>query len=315
MLSRTAEGLFWIARNLERAETYARLLQVGYRMSMTPSPAGGYESEWSSVLAATGNADEFSRHYDEVNERNVENFLSFDARNPSSIKNCIASARNNARANRVAVTTEVWEALNHAYLEFRELEKDQNALKKIPDLVDWVKRQSATIRGSFLNTQLLIDSSDFFNLGYYLERADNTARLLDVKYFVLLPTIHMVGGSVDSYQWMTLLRAVSAVRAFHWTYGGDHSPERIAHFLILNPACPRSLFHCCDRMEYHFSRLAKLYGTSNPAHYLLAERLERFYEADIRDIIKQGLHEFLSKFIADMGKLNNQIAESYLFER
>ena len=131
----------------------------------------------------------------------------------------------------------------------------------LPQLCDWTKRQGALLRGATEGTHLQNDGYDFLNLGYYLERGDNTARLLDVKYYVLLPTTDMVGGSIDTYQWTTLLRALSAYRAFHWSYGGEYSPRKIAHFLILNRACPRSLLHCQTKVEEHLGWLAKAYGT------------------------------------------------------
>ena len=151
------------------------------------------------------------------------------------------------------------------------------------------------------------------NLGYYLERGDNTARLLDVKYYVLLPTTDMVGGSIDTYQWTTLLRALSSYRAFHWSYGGEYSPRKIAHFLILNRACPRSLLHCQDKVGEHLGRLAHAYGSRNHAHDRLHAMLAELAEAEVEDIIEEGLHEFLTRFIYQNGALAQDVADGYLF--
>ena len=166
---------------------------------------------------------------------------------------CFERARQNGRAMRTALTTEMWDALNGAYLELAEIEREPRSEPLLPQLCDWTKRQGALFRGTTEGTHLQNDGYDFLNIGGYLERGDNTARLLDVKYYVLLPTTDMVGGSIDTYQWTTLLRALSAFRAFHWSYGGEYRPRKIAHFLILNRACPRSLLHCQDRCSTSIS--------------------------------------------------------------
>ncbi len=250
MLSRTAENLYWLARYMERAETMARLLEVGYRMALMPSAGEGYRNEWASLVAAAGSSEGFEAKFGEdFRQRDVETWLFFDRENPSSVISCIETARQNGRAVRTALTTEMWDALNGAYLELREIERRPRSAALLPQLCDWTKRQGALLRGATEGTHLQNDGYDFLNIGYYLERGDNTARLLDVKYYVLLPTTDMVGGSIDTYQWTTLLRALSAYRAFHWSYGGEYSPRKIAHFLILNRACPRSLLHCQTKVE------------------------------------------------------------------
>jgi uncharacterized alpha-E superfamily protein len=312
MLSRTAEQLYWTARYFERAETAARLMEMGYRMSMVPSADGGYESEWASVLTAAGISSLFEQYYDEFNESNVLNFLIFDDRNPSSIKNCIRQGRENARAARTALTSEVWETINYAYLRFQDLETNRRKLT-LPELCDWVKRRCSTLRGTFDSTQLQDEGYDFFNLGYYVERADNTARMLDVKYYVLLPDADAVGGGVDTYQWFALLRALSARRAFHWVYNGDYSPEKIAHFLILNITCPRSLMHCTEKMNYHLGRLSRAYRKKTSAHKFADGLLEELGEWEVQDIIQRGLHEFLTEFIGKNARITKEISASYLF--
>ncbi len=313
MLSRTAENLYWTARYMERADTVARLLEMGYRMQLIPAAGGGHASEWRSVLEAAGMTGPFEERYGEALERNVISYLVFDAANPSSIKSCLASARNNARAVRTAVTTEVWEALNFAYLQFQELERTPRSALSLPQICDWTKRQAALVRGAYANTQLENEGFRFFNLGYAIERADNTARLLDVKYYVLLPTSNPVGGTIDNYQWTVLLRALSAHRAYHWAYAGDYAPARIAHFLILNRACPRALIHCVDAAEGHLTELARATGQRTQANSAAAALLAELAEAEIADILEEGLHEFLLRFTALNARLGGAIAESYLF--
>lgn len=314
MLSRTAENLFWIARYVERAETMARLLEVGYRMAMMPSSAQGYRSEWASILAAAGSASGFADKYGQTpRQADVETWLFFDRDNPASVVNCIEHARQNGRAVRTALTSEVWDALNGGWLELAPLNAQPRSSARLPSLCDWTKRLGAQVRGAIEGTLQRREGYDFINLGYFVERGDNTARLLDVKYFVLLPTTDMVGGSIDSYQWTTLLRAVSAYRAFHWAYGGEYTPAKIAHFLILNPACPRSLLYCLDELAHHLGRLASTHGASTSAHALATRMRDALAAASIDDILDEGLHEFLTRHIDENARLGAAIASDYLF--
>jgi uncharacterized alpha-E superfamily protein len=313
MLSRTAECLFWMARYMERAANNARKLEVGYRMSLTPNERIDVNTEWLSLLATSGSQDQFNELYDGVNAVNIESFLVYDQRNPSSIANCIRQARNNAREARTAITRDVWAAVNDAYLEFKKFERSRSKRPDLPSLSDWVKQHMDRLRGAYLNTQLNNDGSDFFNIGCYLERADNTARIVDIKYHVLLPTIDMVGNQVDKYQWSSLLRAVSAYRAFHWAYPGAQSPEKIADFLILNPACPRSLMHCIRQIKHHLERLSQFYGTYNEAMHLIALFNEELQTTSIPQLIENGLHQFLEQFIIKNNHLADSVSESFMF--
>jgi len=311
MLSRTAESLYWAARYMERTDATARLLEVGYRMSMMPTPAGGHANEWESVLAASGAAQGFADKFGPASKSDVAEYLIFDSDNPSSSLNCVRAARANFRSARTAITSEVWEAVNESYLSLLELEKNRNL--SLPEMCDWTKRQSSVLRGAFSTTQLRSDGYDFFNLGYYVERADNTARLLDVKYFVLLPTIDMVGGEIDRFQWLTLLRALSAHRAFHWAYGGEIDAEQIAHFLILNPASPRSLLFCVEQVDRHLSHLSLSNKARTPADEFASDMFTDLSTGQIKRIMAQGVHGFLSQFITRNAELNRLIGESYLF--
>jgi len=168
------------------------------------------------------------------------------------------------------------------------------------------------VRGAIDATQLRNDNYDFLHLGYHLERADNTARLLDVKYYVLLPQVEFVGSGLDNYQWMTLLRAMSAHRAFHWAYGGEVTAARIAHFLILNPQCPRALITCVEGMNAHLERLARGYGRRTPAQSAARRMLAKLAETEVEEIFDEGLHEFLSRFIDEVGALGQTVHDSYL---
>lgn len=311
MLSRTADNLFWIARYMERAETAARLLEVGARISLLPS-VQGYRSEWDSLLRAIGTTDAFQKKYGDAVQRNIESHLFFDRDNPSSVCSCITAARENARIVRTALTTQVWDTINTAFQEMRELERLPRSELDLPRLTEWTMRQSAMMRGSIEATQLRQDGYDFMNIGYYLERADSTARLLDVKYYVLLPRLEFVGSGLDNYQWTTLLRAMSSHRAFYWAYGGDVTAAKIAHFLILNPHCPRSLITCADGITSHLDRLGRRYQRASDARSEARNLLAGLAELRTEDIFDEGLHEFLTRFIRQTAMVASLITKNYL---
>lgn len=311
MLSRTADNLFWIARYMERAETAARLLEVGSRIALLPS-AGGYRNEWDSLLQASGNADAFARKYGDPVQRNIESFLFFDRDNPSSVASCITIARENGRIVRTALTAQVWDALNTAFQELRQLERKPRSELELSRLTEWTMRHAAMVRGAIEATLLRNDGWDFLNLGYHLERADNTARLMDVKYYVLLPKVEFVGSGLDNYQWTTLLRAMSAHRAFHWAYGGEVTAAKIAHFLILNAQCPRSLITCVEEISTHLTRLAKAYGAKTEAQARAQAMHAALSETKVEEIFDEGLHEFLSRFIREVAGLGSLVHEAYL---
>ena len=312
MLSRTAENLYWLARYMERAEKTARLLEVGARISLMPGGVDGYRSEWESLLRASGSAESFAQKYGDAVQRNVESYLFFDNDNPSSIAACIGRARENGRVVRTALTTQVWDALNTAFQELKDLQRTPRSELPLSHLVDWTLRHCAQIRGAIDATQLRNDNYDFLHVGYHLERADNTARLLDVKYFVLLPRVEFVGSGLDNYQWATLLRALSAHRAFHWAYGGDVTAQKIAHFLILNPQCPRSLRSCAEGMTAHLDRLARGYQRTTPVQSRARGLLGELAEMTVDDVFEEGLHEFLTRYIGEMALLGSMVSEAYL---
>ena len=312
MLSRTAANLFWMTRFLERSETTARLLDMGFRNALLPNTGGGYRNEWSAILQSKGALDEFTAKYGELKQRNIESYLFFDLDNPSSVSSCITAARENARIVRTALTSQVWDAINLSYQELKALARRERSSLEVPELTDWSLRTAALIRGAIEATQLRNDGYRFMNLGYAVERADNTARLLDVKYYVLLPSVAYIGSGLDNYQWTTLLRALSAHRAYNWAYGGDLTAAQIAHFLILNPKFPRSLLSCCMEVNEHLDHLARIYNRSTPAQEAARTLLGELAEARIEDVFDEGLHEFLSRMISENAGLGQCIQDQYL---
>jgi uncharacterized alpha-E superfamily protein len=311
MLSRTADNLYWLARYMERAETAARLLEVGARISLLPTEQG-YRNEWDSLLRSTGSADAFAKKYGQAVQRNIESFLFFDRDNPSSVASSITAARENGRIVRTALTTQVWDALNTAFQELRQIERTPRSELELSRLTDWTMKHAAMVRGAIDATLLRGDGYNFLNLGYYLERGDATARLMDVKYYVLLPRAGYVGTGADNDQWMMLLRALSANRAFHWAYGGEITAAKIAHFLILNPQCPRSLITCVAGANNHLSRVAKLYGQSSQAQTRATALLTLLEQSTPETIFDEGLHDFLTRFIGLTADLAVSINDTYL---
>lgn len=295
---------------MERAETNARLLEVGARISLLPT-AQGFRSDWDSLLRASGNLSGYAQKYGPPDQTHIESYLFFDRDNPNSVASCITNARENGRIIRTALTTQVWDALNTAFQELRQIEASR-AGQDLSHLTDWVMRQAAMLRGAIDATLLRNDGYNFLNIGYYLERGDSTARLMDVKYYVLLPRADYVGTGLDNDQWSMLLRALSSHRAFHWAYGGEITAAKIAHFLILNPQCPRSLITCVAGMNNHAQRLAKLYGRETPATHAVARLLAELEGQTTDQIFDEGLHEFLTRYIRQTADLGRVIHDSYL---
>ncbi|MEM9974755.1 MAG: alpha-E domain-containing protein [Pseudomonadota bacterium] len=312
MLSRTASNLFWIGRYIERAETVARLLEVGARNALIPNIGGGYRNEWDAVLQAAGKAEAFKAKYDEPRQRNIESFLFFDQDNPSSVASCVDAARENGRIVRTALTGQLWDALNTGYQEMRELKRTERSKLSLSDLTDWTKRHAALVRGAIEDTQLRNDGYDFLYLGFALERGDATARMLDVKYFTLLPEVGYVGSGIDNYQWSTLLRALSSNRSFNWAYGGEVSPAKIVDFLILNRKSPRAIITSAEEAMDHLDRLARGYGRSTEAQTRCRALVGELCELTVSDIFDEGLHEFLTRTINEVSALSDLIHGIYL---
>ena len=250
--------------------------------------------------------------YGDPVQRNIESFLFFDRDNPSSVASSITSARENGRIVRTALTTQVWDALNTAFQELRQIERTPRSELELSRLTDWTMKHAAMVRGAIDATLLRGDGFNFLNLGYYLERGDATARLMDVKYYVLLPRAGYVGTGADNDQWMMLLRALSANRAFHWAYGGEITASKIAHFLILNPQCPRSLITCVAGANNHLARIAKLYGRPSIAQTRAIALQVMLDAATPQTVFDEGLHDFLTRFIGLTADLALTFNDSYL---
>jgi uncharacterized alpha-E superfamily protein len=313
MLSRTADTLFWLGRYVERADNTARIIDAANRLATVPDTLAGETSEWEPALAAAGVLHTFGEHHDEVDRDPAIAFLAFSPANPSSIKNCLGTARANARAVRTALTAEMWEAINEAWLELKRYDGAHMDRQTLNAFLGRVKEACLRFDGSAYRTMLRNDAYWFLRLGFYLERADNTARILDVKYHVLLPHEAKVGGGLDYFQWSSILRSVSALTAYRWVYHDSLKPWLIADLLVLNDQMPRSLASCYENLTSFLDELSLAYGRQGPAQRAARSTRTRLQNAEISEIFQtKGLHEFLTEFIAENTRLGQTITEQYL---
>lgn len=314
MLGRTASSLFWMSRYIERAENIARLTEVGTRISMTPDTGVGHREDWKSTLIAAGCLDAFLRHNPAITAEKAKHFLLFDSNNPSSVRCCLETARNNARAVRTGLTREMWEALNSTWIEFASIKPGDLDSSKLPDFLDWIRQRSNMFRGALLGTLLRDEGYYFAQLGAFIERADNTARILDVKYYVLLPSHEMIGGGLDVYQWETILRSVSAHTSYRHVYKDSYKPWNVAEFLILRPEMPRSLRFSYDWIERVLNGLHGVNPAGQEARDLTATVLGELKSGTIDAIFQNGLHEFLSQFMIRNNQISATVAKDYHFQ-
>jgi uncharacterized alpha-E superfamily protein len=311
MLGRTANGLYWMFRYIERAENIARLVDAGLRVSLTRS--GATDEDWNGVLQSADVLDIFLEKYDKVTSADAIDFLLRDQTNPSSVMSCVDSARNNARMVRTALTRETWEATNECWIALKQLLARKMKSADLPETIDAVKRNAGLIRGAFHGSMLRNEIYNFARIGTFMERADNTSRILDVKYYVLLPAVTQVGSSLDNIQWESILRSVSAHRSYRWVYDGEYLPSNIADFLILNGQMPRSLAYSYEKIVSNLGYIAKEYGERLPAHKTADDIRASLNSTNIAQIMDLGLHEFLDNFIALNNKLGQEVTEGYRF--
>ncbi|MBZ8134844.1 hypothetical protein CLD20_16325 [Afifella sp. IM 167] len=313
MLGRVASSLFWMSRYIERAENIARLCEAGFRISLTPSIGGGHKEEWLSTLQSAGVIDGYKDAYDEVTGESAINYLLFDERNHSSVRSSLTAARTNARIVRTKLTRDMWETLNDTWMGMQAVSPHQMTNARLPDFLDWIRERTAQFRGALLGTILRDEGYYFCQFGAFMERADNTARILDVKYYVLLPDHQSVGGPIDNYQWETILRAVSAHRSYRHVFHEDYKPWRIAEFVILRPEMPRSLRFCYDWLNVTAEGITEIYGEERPTAELIRSTHRLLKHSDMGAIFQNGLHEFLTDFIDRNNRVTTGLASDFYF--
>jgi len=317
MLSRTADHLFWMARYMERAENTARMLDVNYQASLLPQAADAAEKGWKGLLGISELTGDFAKHYGAVTPDNVMHYMVSDAANGSSIRNCLQAARENARAVRGTLTTEVWETQNQTWLEFQRMVANDSFLRDPSSMFEWVKFRSHLSRGVTVGTMLQDEAFHFLRIGSFLERADNTARLLDVKFHAVESEYY--GGTngssgkdieVDFYHWSGILRSVSGFEVYRKAYRNVIRPEKVAELLILRPDMPRSLAACMQEVVTNLKMVANEQSADTLRR---AGRLQADLQyGRIDEILATGLHAYLTQFLNRVGTLGVGISRDFL---
>ena len=309
MLSRVGDRIYWMSRFMERAENMARLLGVTSNVVLCSTP----ETQQQNLLAPltiTGTGKTYFARHERASLPGLIDFMGLDVENPSSIYNCLKCARDNAHAIRWQITSEMWETLNATWIEMRAFQRELVTGPEATRFFDWVKERSHLFRGVTYGTIMRGEAFNFSRLGTFIERADATARILDVKYHILLPRVEDVGGALDYYQWAALLRSVSSFETYRTIYRDRIYPINVAELLILDRRMPRSLAACLDQIEQALSRVEG--QNDQPAKRLAAELQARLVHGDVEEIFLGGLHEYLTDFLADVNELGQRIQRAYL---
>ena len=314
MLSRTADHLFWMSRYTERAENTARMLDVNYQTSLLPQSAAVARVGWQGLLSISELLSTYNAKYGDIVQRDVMEFMVKDEENPSSIISCLRAARENARAVRGSLTTEAWETQNQTWLEARRMLRDGEFERDPAQFFDWVKFRSHLSRGVTLGTMLQDEAFNFLRLGTFLERADNTARLVDVKFHAVesdfFGTASEKDQEYDFFHWSSILRSVSGFEIYRKVYRDVIKPERVADLLILRADMPRSLHASLVEVVSNLAQVSNDQSaeTQRRAGKLLAD----LQYARIDEILATGLHAFLTQFLDRVNELGMRISRDFL---
>jgi uncharacterized alpha-E superfamily protein len=310
MLSRTASSLYWVGRYMERAEFTTRLIEATIRLGSLSGQADS-DQVWTSALAVVAATDAFAKDKESIGAFNARRYLALSPGNPSSIRSCLVGARDNARAARNVLTREIWEAINRAWLVIAD-RSSPGGTQATLNMVEQLKAETRGFEGA-LSRMLRNEAYWFMRLGSMIERGDNTARLLDVKYYLLLPPGAEVGGTLDRDQWMTLLQIVSGQTAYRIIYKQALKPALIADLLIFRPELPRSLAAAAAETVALLGEFGKLSGRQGEADRLARHRLSRLESGSVDALMKRGLHESLHGLIQENAALDQTIATQFRF--
>ncbi|WP_258103519.1 alpha-E domain-containing protein [Marinoscillum sp. MHG1-6] len=312
MLSRVAESLFWLGRYTERADNYARFTDVNFNLSLDLPP--GMKEQWEPLIAATGDWDDFTKRHKDFTRESAINFLAFDTENPNSIINSIKQARENARVVRENLSKEMWEVLNDLYHYINTAAKKKIWRKEDPsDFFRHVKESIQLLNGLTYDTAPRTEGYYFTRLGQFLERADKTSRILDVKYHVLLPSVEDVGSPLDFLHWTALLKSVSAFNAYRRNYG-TIMPSNVVEYLVLDSKFPRSILFSLSNAEeclHEISDSRGRSGFSNRIEKLIGNLRSDLEFAEVSDVINFGLHEYMDNLQQKINTLSEAIFEQY----
>lgn len=312
MLSRTASDLYWMSRYLERAENLARMLDVSYSLSLMPQDGREGLDEMAMPLLITGTLDDYLERHGKLHAERLLFFFALDATNPASIYSCLGAARSSAHAVRGRITADMWENINSTWLEIRGIAEQGLSRYGMSRFCEWLKDRSHLFRGATYGTLMRNDAFRFIRLGTFIERADNTLRLLDARYEMLGDEADAVSDSSARgyYQWSALLRSLSSFEAYTEIYRDAPSARNVAEMLLLRADVPRSLRACTEEIDQTLSQLPGVNG--RPAQRLAAELDARLRYTGINEILDEGLHEWLNESIPLMAQLGNEIHSSYL---
>ncbi|WP_305096704.1 alpha-E domain-containing protein [Croceibacterium aestuarii] len=312
MLGRTANNIFWMFRYLERAENTARLLEAAHRISMTRGGDAASE-EWKSVIATLGFRPAYQAVFPDYSAAHVCDFVLRGKGNAESVMWMFETARTNARLCRSAITGEVWEAVNEGWMTLHDLLARPVRESNLGTALAAIRRESTLARGATHGSMIRDEVYSFARLGTFVERGDNTARILDMKYYVLLPSISYVGTALDTGQWEHVLRALSGERAYRWLNAGRMDARSITNFVILDERFPRSLAFCFDQLRENLASLALLHGGEGEANVLIRDADQTLSQRSIDDIFDQGLHQFLLEFISTNRLIAEKIGQDFRF--
>lgn len=311
MLSRVADSIYWLGRYLERAENYARFIDVNFNL-MLDLP-GDLQEQWEPLVMATGDDALYRAKYPAFTKKEVIHFLAFDKDNPNSLISSITFARENARIIRENLTKETWEKLNETYHFVKRGAEKKEWMKEDPrGFFESVKCQILLLYGLADNTVARTEGWYFRQLGQFLERADKTARILDVKYHILLPSTDEVGTPLDFLHWMALLKSVTAFNTYRRLYG-NIDPAGVVEFLLLNKYFPRSVFYCLKEAESCLKRITGSNGSgySNSSEKAIGELRSKLEYDDVTEIIQRGLHEYLEHLLIKTNFISDRINENF----
>ena len=313
MLSRSAEGLFWLGRYMERADNVARLLEAGRRLDTMAGKSDVASNEWTAILIAAGCRNTFGGDLENATAEEAIHHMVLDTENASSLRSCFENARANARAQRGAITAETWTAANDAWRDCRDLTQASCNPRFIAATLERMRAHSALFRGAVAATMLQDERLCFLRLGQFIERADATARLLDVKYHVLMPADHPIGSAVDQLQWNNLLRAAGARSSYRWVYKKPVDSRLVIDFLVLNPCTPRSILSCVEAATDELQRLHAGGAASAQSLTEVTEMRDNLRGLDVDGIIQFGLHEYLTNLIIRSNTLALMIGGDFGF--
>ncbi len=310
MLSRVADSIYWMSRNIERADNVARFISVNLHLMLDSDV--GQEQQWLPLINTSGDHKAFFKRYETASQDNVIQFLAFDESNPNSILSCLRNARENARTVREIITSSMWQQLNEFYLFVRDSVEQKDSLESLNRFFLQIRRGAATFIGLTDSTMIRGEAWHFSHLGRMLERADKTSRILDVKYFILLKSADEVGEPIDYIQWGAVLRSATAFEMYRKTCG-PIEPTKVVEFLLLNHAFPRSVSFCLSRARHSLHSISGTpeFQAHSKAERVLGSLCSDLVYAQINKVIESGLHQYIDQLQSKMNEVGTEISNTF----